>query len=437
MTVVDVIVIGGGVAGLHAAAILARRGARVVLLEARDRLGGRVFTVHEPGWPPVEAGAEFVHGKPPILLRLLETAGLRRVEQRARHALRWRGTLQQADHLFARGAELLENLPRGERDRSFARVAAQPWWRRLAPPEVRRLSRAFVEGFNAAPADAISAASLAEQTEASAEIDGDRLFHVAGGYGGLVHHLLQRARRAGAEVRTGAEVRRVVWRRGKVEVQARGALGHPLPLARGRVALVTLPLGVLRAGAVRFAPPLPAAKRAALREIGVGPVIRVVLRFARPDGGHWSAPGVRGFGFVHAVGAAFPTFWRASAPGEPPLVTAWAAGPAAARLAGRPPEARLRAAVASLARGLGRPPGDLLDDLAGWRVFDWQEDPFARGAYSFAPPGGAHLPEALAAPVGEALFFAGEATDTAGQSGTVHGALASGARAANELLASR
>src|SRR5205814_5725005 len=103
--------------------------------------------------------------------------------------------------------------------------------------------------------------------------------------------------------------------------------------------------------------------------------------------------------------------------GEPPVVTAWAGGPAAARLRPLSEGGRLRAALASLARGLGVDRSALLDELAGWRVFDWQGDPFARGAYSFSPPGGLTVPAALAAPVQETLYFAGEATHTQGASG--------------------
>jgi monoamine oxidase len=176
---------------------------------------------------------------------------------------------------------------------------------------------------------------------------------------------------------------------------------------------------------VRFTPLLPAEKRTAIDATLVGPVVRVVLRFNRPDGGSWSVGAVRGFNFLHVPGAAFPTYWRSVGPGEPPVVTAWAGGPAAVKLAGRSDEQRLAAALAGLVRGLHTNLRDLVADLGGWKVFDWQSDAFARGAYSYAPAGGLHLPETLAAPVDDVLFFAGEATHPGGHTGTVHGALES------------
>jgi monoamine oxidase len=166
----------------------------------------------------------------------------------------------------------------------------------------------------------------------------------------------------------------------------------------------------------------------------MGPVVRVVLRFARPDAGHWSRPGARGFDFLHVEGAAFSPLWRATGPGEPPVVTAWAGGPAASRLPAADDQ-RLRAAVASLARGLGLRPAAVLQDLAGWRIFDWDSDPFSRGGYSFVAPGGRDLPAELAAPIDGTLFFAGEAAHTGGQTGTVHGALETAERAVREITA--
>ena len=428
-------------AGLRAAIALAGAGRQVCLLEGRDRLGGRIDTRHQPGWPPVEAGAEFVHGRPPVIERLRRRLGVHLREHEPEHLLFDGGRLRQDRRLWQQVMALLDHLPQQPPDRSYARLERERWWQRLATPPVRTLARSFVEGFNAADAAAIGVVGLAQQMAASAKIDGDRTFRIVGGYGRLVEALLAEAVGKGVEVRTGAEVTDVRWRPGRVQVQARAALGERLPLLSARAAVIALPLGVLQArpparAAVRFHPRLPEDKREAITRLGMGPVLRLAMRFG---------PGVPGvgrddFGFLHVVSAPFPTFWRLPPEESPlgPTVIGWAAGPAVRRLsrAGAGGEARLRSALASLSRGLQVPANLLRAGLQGWSLFDWQRDPFARGAYSFAPPDGAQLPNQLAAPVANTLFFAGEATHTGGATGTVHGAMETGDRAAKLCMSS-
>jgi monoamine oxidase len=424
----DVVVVGAGVSGLAAAGDLARAGYRVLVLEARDRAGGRVHTHHHAGWPvPIEAGAEFVHGKPPVLDRLLRQARLRPVELRPRHIIG--GRSGGADRAWQEAMALLATLPRQGPDRSYAALARDPRWRRRAGPEALHLARVFVEGFNAAPADEVSAVWLGWQTAAASDIDGDRVSHVPGGYGRLVDWLAARATRAGAVLRLTAIVRRIAWRTGQVDVTWQGAFGAREPVARARAALVTVPVGVLALshgdGAVRFSPALPPVKQRALAGLRLGPVLRIVLRFGRLP----AALARSGQLFLHARGAPVPTFWRE---GEAPVLVGWAAGPAARRLAHADDGARVRAAIASLANALGEPRPALTAALEGFRVFDWQRDPFSRGAYSYLIAGALDAPAQLALPLSRALFFAGEATH-ATATGTVHGALETGLRAAREV----
>jgi monoamine oxidase len=430
----DVIVLGAGIAGLSAADALARRGRRVLVLEARDRVGGRIDTRHEPGWPlALEAGAEFIHGLPPALETLRKQLGLERRAVRARHGQAIGRRLGAADRSWQAAMALLDHLPTAGRDRSFAALEREPFWQALADSRIRELARAFVEGFNATPADQVSAVSLGQQTKAAGAIQGDRLFRIVGGYGLLAEKLAARAVRAGATIRLGVVVRSVRWRAGRVDVKMQSSIGEALPAERARAAVITLPVPVLAAtdaGRVRFTPALPSEKRRAFTAVKSGPVIRILLRFrALPSGLRGG-----GFTFLHTP-AAVPTFWRAG--GDEPVLVGWSAGPAATALAGKDGPARVKLALASIAAGLaGRVTrASLAASLEAWRVYDWQIDPHARGAYSYLVPGAADVPQTLAAPVAATLFFAGEATHTGGATGTVHGAIETGLRAADELLA--
>ncbi len=116
-----------------------------------------------------------------------------------------------------------------------------------------------------------------------------------------------------------------------------------------------------------------------------------------------------------------------------PMLTAWAGGPRALALAGLTKPALKRAAVESLGEIFGRRASKILVLLEGFHAYDWASDPLSRGAYSYVTVGGARAGR-LARPIEKTLFFAGEATDTSGQASTVAGALASGQRAAKELL---
>jgi monoamine oxidase len=179
-------------------------------------------------------------------------------------------------------------------------------------------------------------------------------------------------------------------------------------------AVITLPLGVLQSRAVRFSPGLD--KEEAMEKLVSGPVIKAALRFPTA---FWQrrAPGVA---FFHSPGAPFPTFWT-PLPARVPLLIGWSGGPKATQ----PSWPAIRSSLLSVFGRIEEP-----DEVV---IQDWAKDPFARGAYSYVLVDGAGAREALAAPLAATLFFAGEAT-SADDSGTVAGALASGQRAARELL---
>jgi monoamine oxidase len=226
------------------------------------------------------------------------------------------------------------------------------------------------------------------------------------------------------------------WSPGQVRVRARTRDGAPLGLFRATRAIITLPLSILRAppdqvGAVRFMPRLPEKERAWSR-LEMGPLVKVLLRF-RSD--FWRArPETRRFGFFHAPALPLPTWWTLE-PHRSGHLVGWAGGPGALALSGLSEQDILGTAMETLARIFSLRSTLLQAELESWRVVNWEREPFTLGGYCVIPAGALDALEALAAPVQDTLFFAGEATNTQGEEGTVHGALETGLRAASEVLA--
>jgi monoamine oxidase len=419
----DVIVVGGGVAGLAAAGELARAGFRVILLEARRRLGGRILEGRLRGTGGRgEEGAQFVHGGNDALWALLKRARIGTRKLRDRHWLARDGTLRKVADLDASINQVTGQI----KPARAGRLSYAAYFRRHPPhvgPEAWALARAFVEGFEAAALDEISARSLAGEA-----LGEEGQYTLPGGCGRVVEALAVEGTEAGVVMKKGAAVRTLRWRRG-----AATATTVSKASVSARAAVIALPLGVLKArrgpGAVRFVPD-PRRPRRCLDAMGVAEVVRIVFRFRNAFWRRLPRP-LRarrgGFGFLHAPGQAVPVWWSLS---DEPVLVAWAGGPSAKALLAQGPRARRAAALRSLAGVLGLPPRALAAEVTGWASHDWMRDPFSRGAYSYTAAGQDGAADRLRRPVDRTLFFCGEATADGAEVGTVHGALASGLRAA-------
>ncbi len=426
----EVLVVGGGVAGLAAAAELGRAGVQVELVEARDRLGGRIFTIHEPQFKtPIELGAEFIHGKPPEIWDLLREMDARVYEVEGDHWCSRGGKLSLCD-FFEKVETLLQEMTSAGPDRPFTDFLESA----DADSETKQQALAYITGFHAARADEISMHSLVHGLQADAAIQGDRAFRLDGGYDLLVNHLAAKCEAMHVKVRRGCVVRQIRWSKDGVAVAAQDVRDGHVSLLASR-ALMTVPLSVLQQpadspSAIGFSPTL-AAKHDALQHLAMGNVLRVTLRFRER---FWAHGGLSGLSFLFSDDDWFPTWWTL-APHTAAVLTGWSPSAHAEKLAQRTSEFIIQQALGSIAKLTERRREEVVRLVEKAYVHDWQADPFARGAYSYVKVGGESAQRALAAPLEKTLFFAGEATDYTGHHGTVHGAIASGRRAAQEILA--
>ncbi len=427
----DVIIIGAGMAGLAAAAALQEPVKSLLILEARDRIGGRAWTRHEPGLEaPIELGAEFIHGNVPASFELLREVGHAALDTSGGHWTAENGKLfQRGEALFGEIQQMIsQSRVLQEPDVSFESFLESARRMGLSARDIT-MARAFVEGFDAADPARVSAHSVASEWQSGGMLDAPQ-FRPSGGYSSILKALAARLRREHVRVQLQTTVTSVGWRREAVEIQARFRQ-QPFA-ATARRLIVTLPLGVLQApiesaGVVRFTPSLD-DKRAALQRLASGAVLKVSLRFrdvfwAQLDGGRYEDAA-----FFHSPATSFPTFW-APRPLRAPLLTAWVGGPRAALLSERPDATIVDEAVASLRTVFGE---KSVTEPEGTYVHNWQTDPLARGAYSYVTVGGGDARRSLAAAVEDTLFFAGEAT--ADEAATVAGALQSGQRAARQVI---
>jgi monoamine oxidase len=418
----DVVVIGAGMAGLAAARDLARAGLEVAVIEARDRVGGRIHTIHEPAPHGLELGAQMIHGSRAPTWELLREFKIetRPFAEWATWAWSPTGGFQKPDE--TRAAEVEARLARayhayrGE-DVSFKTFLDEE---KFSPEEQDSVAEHALSWSSEASEVSLRAAM---EDDAAWNTYLDRNYQVVDGYDRLPRKM---AEGLGDRLRLSSPVKQIEWGRFGVTVTCdrKGRMEK----VRARRAVVTLPIGILQSGSPTFSPELPAWKRRSIDALKMGRVVVAHLLF---DAWFWrdAVPGLPGWS---AQGGRI-SFWDPHPAGKGrPVLLGWITGSAAQELSDLGEEggrARVLSWVEEAFPAAGAP-----RRLQWSSLRDWIRDPWALGSYSYTCPGGALARAALATPLQD-LYFAGEATAAAPHYQTVHGAYLSGRRAAREILA--
>jgi monoamine oxidase len=285
---------------------------------------------------------------------------------------------------------------------------------------MRRSIERMVEGYDAADPERASIFALREEW-----MGGDRgaQARIVGGYGALVDYLAAECRRRGVAIRFGAVVSALDDAGGKIVARCTDGSAH-----EGSAAILTVPLPLLNEIAL---PPAAREKAKAAADIAFGNVIKLLLRF---DSRWWVDARRELADLTFLLSEEKIPVWWTQQPDESPLLTGWFGGPKTTTLARLGEQALIESGLASLAAIFGRPVERLRPHLLAARAIDWAQDPFARGAYSYATTKTRGAQSALTRHEGSGIFFCGEALYQGRDMGTVEAALANGRDCARAML---
>jgi len=419
-----VVVIGAGMAGLTAAQTLQGRGHNVLLLEARDRIGGRIWTSHQ--WPdlPVDFGASWIHGvRGNPLTRIAEQAQAAQIatsysRSRVYHTAGRALTRTEEINLRQYGNQLYREIDRAQGrypDTSLRQIADGVILSLRNAPDASRFLNYFlnveIEHDYAGSATRLSTNWYDSDGEYSG---GDVLLEK--GFGTLTDFLAK-----GLRIELNQVVKQIDWRQPTVRVLTdRGEF-------TADHVIVTLPLGVLQAKSVAFTPALPSIKQNAIDKLGMGVLNKCYLRFPTtfwPTTLDW----INYIPENHGQWAEWVSFRRAL---NQPVLIGFNAADYGRQIEPLPDSEIVESAMTTLRTMFG----GSIPNPVDYQITRWASDPFARGSYSFNALGSVpQMRVELARSLSNRLFFAGEASEQ-NSFGTAHGAYLSGLRAAGEVLA--
>jgi monoamine oxidase len=414
----DVIIIGGGAAGLMAMKILLEADYKVCLLEAAPTAGGRIETLIRNGIDdPAEAGAEFIHGELPLTLQLLKEAGIQYEELTGNMIRVQNGEWKKGEEQDNHWEEMLQKLDTLEADMTIKDFLDTYFIDQRYTSLVRSV-KSFAEGFDLAD---ISNASILAIKDEWKKMD-ETQYRLPGGYAQLVQYLVDACKKMNGTFHFNSVVSKVDHSENKVKVFT----ADDKKFESTKV-VITASAGVLKSGSIQFEPAI-GQHAEAIKQLGFGAVVKVLLWFNNP---FWKkhAPDM---GFL-LTDEDIPTWWT-QLPAESSLLTGWLGGPNAAIRSGESETSFLRSSLLSLSAVFKLAPKELEEQLLQYEIINWHNKPFIKGGYSYNSLESAAAKRVLAEPVNGTIYFAGEAVYAGESQGTVEAALQSGVAAAEKII---
>lgn len=425
----DIIIIGAGVSGLSAASQLSSKGKKVILIEARDRTGGRVETHAGKFGNILRAGPEFVHGDLPLTKSLLKKAGGTIYEQEGEMYRSQKGQIFPVKDYAPGMKEFMKKLKDLENDKTL-KDFLNANFKEKKYKELRKSITRMAEGFDVADTNRISARAIYEEWSGDS-LEASHL--VKESYGVIVSELTSQCINNGCEVLLSKEVKKIDWEKGSVKIHCKDRTSYS-----AKQVLVTLPLGILTSdkktkGYIQFSPAIPRKIKAA-KSMGYGPVVKVLMeltsRFWNDERFRNEVQQFPDLGFLLNE-TDFPTLWFSNKD-EVPLITAWAGGGRAKKLQELNTSKLKAKSIASVAEAFNCPVSFLKKNIAGISVFNWAKENYSKGAYSYETPQSKEAKLVLREPLKNTLFFCGEALGKT--TGTLEAALESAEWVVKELL---
>jgi monoamine oxidase len=422
----EIIVIGAGACGLMAAWELIQTGKNVLILEARDRTGGRIHTIEDDKFElSVELGAEFVHGDLPITKSVLKKADVKLIKTGGEIWQKEDDKLSEQEDFIDGFDKLNKKLNSLTKDISVHDFIEQYLQDKKYEDVVFTLKN-YVEGYYSADLKKASTLGLREELNNSS----NKQYRPEGGYIRLIHYLCQQIESKGGKIVLNNPVQRIEWDKEPITIRTNTQNYHSKKI------LLTIPIGLLQSQMIQFYPDIP-DKINASKKLGYGPSIKTIFQFEKA---FWEneqltqGKKLNKLGFIFSE-AFIPTWWTQN-PAKVCMMTGWSGGPHAEKLKGLSNEQIKDKGLESLSQIFNIDIIHLKQFVKGWHVAEWMEDKYSCGAYSYEVVDGKKAKDIIRTPLDKRIYFAGEGLIDGPDIGTVEGALQSGRETAYKIIAS-